>query len=160
MSFIFPPRGWALCNGQLLPINQNFPSASSPCSDTTFGGRRVNFAFLTCEVACPGCTLVLQPHAGRARGVKRVAHTLAVVWNSPCHTHRVNAATSATGGSATPSGNVLGGGNNVYARTGPTTTLHPNTVQSVGGSQPHPNMQPFLTISFCIALQGIFPSST
>jgi microcystin-dependent protein len=74
--------------------------------------------------------------------------------------HAVNAASKATGGSASPSGNVLGGGNNVYGRTGGDTTLHPGTLQNVGGSQPHLNDQPFLTINFCIALQGIFPSPT
>ena len=88
-----------------------------------------------------------------------LAHTLSVA-ELPAHTHAVKAASKATGGSATPSGNVLGGGNNVYGRTGSEATLHPQTVQSLGGSQPHLNTQPFLTLNFCIALQGIFPSPT
>ena len=155
MSFIFPPKGWALCNGQLLPINQNQGLFS--LLGTTFGGDgRVNFGLPDLRGRVP--MHVGSSHTLGERG-GAVSHTLSVS-ELPVHTHPVNAATRATGGSATPSGNVLGGGNNVYARTGPTTTLHPNTVQSVGGSQPHPNMQPFLTISFCIALQGIFPSST
>ena len=155
MSFIFPPKGWALCNGQLLPINQNQGLFS--LLGTTFGGDgRVNFGLPDLRGRVP--MHVGSSHTLGERGGE-VSHTLSVS-ELPVHTHPVNAATRATGGPATPSGNVLGGGNNVYARSGATTVLHPNTVQSVGGSQPHPNTQPFLTISFCIALQGIFPSST
>jgi microcystin-dependent protein len=155
MSFVFPPKGWALCNGQLLPINQN--QALFSLLGTTFGGDgRVNFALPDLRGRVP--IHVGSSHTLGERGGE-LSHTLNVS-ELPAHTHPVNAATAATGGSASPSGNVLGGGNNVYSRSGSDTTLHPQTVANVGGSQPHNNTQPFLTLSFCIALQGIFPSST
>ncbi len=155
MSFVFAPKGWALCNGQLLPINQN--QALFSLLGTTFGGDgRVNFALPDMRGRVPihvGSSHVLGERGGE------LAHTLSVA-ELPAHRHAVNAASAATGGSASPSGNVLGGANNVYGRTAADTTLHPGTVQNTGGSQPHTNTQPFLTISFCIALQGIFPSPT
>jgi microcystin-dependent protein len=79
----------------------------------------------------------------------------------PTHVHQVNASTSTTGGSATANGNYLGGANNAYrspSAGGTLTSLLPATVTSTGGSQAHLSMQPFLILSFCIALQGIFPS--
>lgn len=155
MSFVFAPKGWALCNGQLLPINQNQGLFS--LLGTTFGGDgRVNFALPDLRGRVP-----IHAGSGRVLGESGGAHshTLSVA-ELPQHVHPVNAASTATGGSASPSGNVLGGGNNVYARTGVDTTLHPGTIQSVGGTQAHINDQPFLTINFCIALQGIFPSPT
>ena len=87
------------------------------------------------------------------------AHTLSIA-EVPQHTHTVAASTSATGGTATPNGNYLGGGNNVYLAPagGTLTSMHPDTVTNTGGSQAHLNMQPFLTLNACIALQGIFPS--
>lgn len=155
MSFSFPPRGWALCNGQLLPINQNQGLFS--LLGTAFGGDgRVNFGLPDLRGRVP-----LHVGSGHTLGERggELAHTLSVS-ELPAHSHVVNASTTATGGSATPSGNVLGGANNVYAGTGAETTMHPSVIQNVGGSQPHLNTQPFLTISFCIALQGIFPSAT
>ena len=88
------------------------------------------------------------------------AHTLSIA-ELPTHTHLVAASNASTGGTASPSGNYLGGANNAHsAAGGPLTTLNPATVTNTGGSQAHLNMQPFLTLSFCIALQGIFPSPT
>lgn len=155
MSFTFAPKGWAQCNGQLLPINQNQGLFS--LLGTTFGGDgRVNFALPDLRGRVP-----IHVGSGHVLGESGGAHshTLSVA-ELPEHVHAVNAASKATGGSASPSGNVLGGGNNVYGRTGGDTTLHPGTVQNVGGSQAHLNAQPFLTLNFCIALQGIFPSPT
>jgi microcystin-dependent protein len=86
------------------------------------------------------------------------AHTLSHA-ELPAHTHDVRASSSATGGTANPNGAYLGGANNAYhAPGGAQTTMSPGTVTTVGGSQAHLNMQPFLTLNFCIALQGIFPS--
>ena len=156
MSFGFPPKGWALCNGQLLPINQN--QALFSLLGTTFGGDgRVNFGLPDLRSRVPihvGGGHTLGERAGEQ------AHTLTVA-ELPTHTHVVAASSTATSGVATPNGNYLGGANNAYhAPTGPLSTLRPDAVGNTGGSQAHLNMQPFLTLSFCIALQGIFPSSS
>jgi microcystin-dependent protein len=154
MSFAFAPKGWATCDGQLLPINQN--QALFALLGTTFGGDgRVNFALPDLRGRTPihvGSSLTLGERAGEQ------AHTLSIA-ELPQHVHQVNVNTATTGGTAASGGNFLGGGNNVYhAAGGATTTLKPETISTVGGSQAHLNMQPFLTLSFCIALQGIFPS--
>ena len=153
-SFNFPPKGWALCNGQLLPINQN--QALFSLLGTTYGGNgQTNFALPDLRGCVPshfgsGHTL------GERAGVEAV--TLAIA-QLPNHTHFVAASSTATGGNASANGRYLGGANNAYhAATGPLTTLTPATVTNAGGSQPHTNMQPFLTLNFCIALQGVFPS--
>lgn len=152
-SFNFPPKGWAFCNGQLLPINQN--QALFSLLGTTFGGDgRVNFALPNQQGRVPihvggGHTL--------GEGGGEQAHTLSIN-ETAIHSHNVIAST-ANGAAANPSGKVLAAANNLYmASNNPATTLHPSSVTSTGGSQPHSNMQPYLSISFCIALQGIFPS--
>jgi microcystin-dependent protein len=155
MSFNFPPKGWALCNGQLLPINQN--QALFSLLGTIYGGNgQTNFALPDLRGRVPihfgnGYNL------GQAGGAEAVTITASTM---PQHTHPVRVSTAATGGTVAPSGNYLGGANNAYRSGGATTTLLPETVGAVGGSQPHENRQPYLTISFCIALQGIFPSQT
>ena len=154
MSFGFAPKGWALCDGQLLPINQN--QALFSLLGTTFGGDgRVNFALPDLRSRVPiheGASHTLGERGGEQ------AHTLSVA-EIPTHNHTVAASSSASGGGASPNGNYLGGANNAYhAPGGAQTTLTPGTVATVGGTQAHLNMQPFLTLSFCIALQGIFPS--
>jgi microcystin-dependent protein len=153
MSFGFAPKGWALCDGQLLPINQN--QALFSLLGTTYGGDgRVNFGLPDLRGRVPihmGDGHVLGERAGEQ------AHTLLIA-ELPLHTHAVAASTVATGGSVNPSNRFLGGGNNVYSSPAALTTLEPGSVELVGGSQAHLNMQPFLTLSFCIALQGIFPS--
>jgi microcystin-dependent protein len=156
MSFVFPPKGWALCNGQLLPINQN--QALFSLLGTTFGGDgRVNFALPDLRDRVP--IHVGSGHTLGERGGEQ-AHTLSIA-ELPTHTHPVAASAAATGGSASPNGRFLGGANNAYsAAGGPLTTLSSGTVTNTGGSQAHLNLQPFLTLSFCIALQGIFPSAT
>lgn len=155
MSFQYAPSGWALCNGQLLPINQNQGLFS--LLGTTFGGDgRVNFALPDLRGRTP-----IHVGAGHTLGERggEPAHTLSI-GELPTHTHQVAVSTAATGGVAGPGGAYLGGANNAY-RPGPASTaLHQQTVVAVGGSQAHLNMQPFLTLSFCIALQGIFPSPT
>jgi microcystin-dependent protein len=155
MSFSFAPKGWALCNGQLLPINQN--QALFSLLGTTFGGDgRVNFALPDIQGRVP--IHVGDGHSLGERGGEQ-AHTLSIA-ETPTHIHSVNGNTSATGGTASPNNNFLGAGNNVYTapNAGTLTSLQPGTITNTGGSQAHQNMQPFLTLSFCIALQGIFPS--
>ncbi len=152
MSFIFPPKGWALCNGQLLPINQNQGLFS--LLGTTFGGDgRVNFALPDLRGRAP--IHVGSGHTLGERGGEQ-AHTLSIA-EIPTHTHVLNA----NSGNATtpiPGGNLLGAANNLYAPPTNLTSLSPTMVANTGGSQAHLNMQPFLILSFCIALQGIFPS--
>ena len=154
MSFVFAPKGWALCNGQLLPINQN--QALFSLLGTTFGGDgRVNFALPDLRGRTP--IHVGSGHTLGERGGEQ-AHTLSIA-ELPTHTH-VLQATSVTGSSQLPLNNLLATSGNYEAYRPPTslTTLNAGTVTNVGGSQAHLNMQPFLTLSFCIALQGIFPS--
>jgi microcystin-dependent protein len=152
MSFSFPPKGWALCNGQLLPINQN--QALFSLLGTTYGGDgRVNFALPNFQGNAP-----IHVGSGHVLGEKggEQAHTLSIA-ELPQHVHTANA-TNSNGAAAIPTNNVLGAFNNGYAQAQALTSLNPATVASVGGSQAHLNMQPFLVLNFSIALQGIFPS--
>lgn len=155
MSFSFPPKGWALCNGQLLPINQNQGLFS--LLGTTFGGDgRVNFALPDLRGRVP-----IHVGAGHTLGERggEQAHTLSIA-ELPTHTHVVNASSNASGTQALPTNTFLAPLNNAYHSASQLTAIQPGTVTNIGGNQAHLNMQPFLTLSFCIALQGIFPSPT
>lgn len=152
-SFEFAPKGWALCNGQLLPINQN--QALFSLLGTTYGGDgRINFAL-------PDLRGRIPIHAGNGftlgqRGGEQ-AHTLSIS-ELPTHSHAVSAS-STTADAPVPTGDLLAAGTGpVYAPAGNLVSLASGHVANVGGSQAHLNMQPFLTLNFCIALQGIFPS--
>ncbi len=152
MSFGFAPKGWAQCNGQFLPINQN--QALFSLLGTTFGGDgRVNFALPNLQGRTP-------IHTGNGHTLGEMggelAHTLSIS-ELPTHTH-VLLASLAVGNSKTPAGNILATALNAYHSPSALTSLSPNAVANSGGSQAHLNMQPFLTLTFCIALQGIFPS--
>jgi microcystin-dependent protein len=152
MSFVFAPKGWALCNGQLLPINQNQPLFS--LLGTTYGGDgRVNFALPDLRGRTP--IHVGSGHTLGERGGEQ-AHTLSIA-ELPTHIHLLNASTSS--GQNNPPNTVLGkAAANMYGPPTALAAMGTNSVLPVGGSQAHLNMQPFLTLSFCIALQGIFPS--
>lgn len=152
MSFNYAPLGWALCNGQFLPINQN--QALFSLLGTTYGGNgQTTFALPDFRGRTPihfgnGHTL------GERSGQE--SHTLSIS-ELPTHTHTVsgsqtNASTPVTTGS------VPAAANNVYANPTNLTALNSSSITNTGGSQPHLNMQPFLSLNFCIALQGIFPS--
>jgi microcystin-dependent protein len=159
VSFNFAPKGWAQCNGQLLPINQNQPLFA--LLGTTFGGDgRTNFALPNLRGRAPihtggtiGATL------GQAGGEE--AHTLTIS-EMPTHLHTMQAnvvPNPADQANATP--NMFG--LLTSALYGPPSGLvssQPASVTSVGGSQPHTNMQPYSVLNMCIALQGIFPSQT
>ena len=167
MSFGFPPKGWALCNGQLLPINQN--QALFSLLGTTYGGDgRVNFALPDLRSRVPihqgdGHTL--------GEGGGQQAHTLSIS-ELPAHIHIIKAQDAAAdlGGGQTPAATkVLAQGIaaavgtpavNIYGTDTPSVPMSPAALANVGGSQAHLNMQPFLVLTFCIALQGIFPSQT
>ncbi|HEV7743373.1 MAG TPA: tail fiber protein [Pyrinomonadaceae bacterium] len=153
MSFGYAPRGWAMCNGQLLPINQN--QALFSLLGTTFGGNgQTNFALPDLRGNVP--IHVGQGHTLGEKGGQQ-AHTVTQS-EMPSHNHFVQAS-NVNGNVDSPQNNILAQALNVYrgAPDSP-TTLNPATVSSVGGSQAHLNMQPFLALNFCIALQGIFPS--
>ena len=155
MSFSFPPKGWALCNGQLLPINQNQPLFS--LLGTTYGGDgRVNFALPNLQGRSP-------IHVGSGHTLGEMggeqAHTLNIS-EVPTHVHSATGTSSTANMQTTPANNVWAPQEaNPYGVT-PDTTMSPASVANAGGSQTHLNMQPFLTLNFCIALQGIFPSQT
>jgi microcystin-dependent protein len=155
MSFQFAPKGWALCNGQLLPINQN--QALFSLLGTTYGGDgRVNFALPDLRGRVPthmGGGYVLGQRGGEQ------AHTLSTS-EMPLHTHQVNASTGVAliGGPGSKATFGQSSGEFLYASASKTVNMAASSVTSAGGSQPHENMQPYLTVSFCIALQGIFPA--
>ena len=156
MSFVFAPKGWALCDGQLLPINQNQGLFS--LLGTTFGGDgRVNFALPDLRGRAP--IHVGSGHTLGERGGEQ-AHTLSIA-EIPQHTH-VMSGTSTAGNQLIPVGNLMAQtANQLYhAADSSLVALAAAAVANVGGSQAHLNMQPFLVLSFCIALQGIFPSAT
>ena len=156
MSFVFAPRGWALCNGQLLPINQN--QALFSLLGTTFGGDgRVNFSLPDMRGRTP--IHVGNGHTLGERGGEQ-SHTLSIA-ELPTHTHALTASrNNAT--TSTPNTNVVMAQASIDMYRSPTSlgAMEPASVANTGGSQAHLNMQPYLTLSFCIALQGIFPSAT
>ena len=164
VSFNFAPKGWALCNGQLLPINQN--QALFSLLGTTYGGDgRVNFALPDLRGRVP-----ISMGSGRTLGEKagEETHTITIA-ELATHNHgmlgqaqQANNATPGTGtsvaqgrsaGTGTPQVTIFGTGS-------PNRAFAQSTITNTGGSQPHENLEPYLTLNFCIALQGIFPSQT
>jgi microcystin-dependent protein len=157
VGFNFAPRGWAFCDGQILPINQN--QALYSLLGTTYGGDgRTTFALPDLRGRTPihmgtGSGLT-QRNLGSRSGEER--HSLTVN-EIPSHTH-VARASSVSGDAPVPTGNVLAAANNAYGPPNNLTPLHAGSLAASGAGQGHENMQPYLTLSFCIALQGLFPS--
>ena len=158
-SFNFAPKGWALCNGQFLPINQN--QALFSLLGTTYGGNgQTTFALPNLQGRVPiheGSGFTLGQSGGQS------AHTVTMS-ELPQHTHFLNS-NMCIGGNVInaalgdPTGNYwANNGKSQYATNTFDKVMHPSAVTNVGGSQPHNNMQPYLVLNFCIALQGIFPS--
>ena len=152
ISWNFPPKGWAFCSGQLLPINQN--QALFSLLGTMYGGNgQTTFALPDLRGRAP-------MHLGGAftqgeSGGEEV-HTVTSA-EMPAHNHAVTA-TTAPGTVNVPTGNFLANSNVSPYRTDSNTALNRSMVSNTGGSQPHENRHPFLVLNFIIALQGIFPS--
>ena len=153
MSFNYPPKGWAFCNGQFLPINQN--QALFALLGTTYGGNgQTTFALPNLRGRVPvhmgqGITL------GEAAGQE--SHTISHL-EMPQHVHFVNCTSS---GAATedPTNQIPGrAAGNAYGAATNLVSMAPQMVSNTGASQAHNNQQPYLVLNFCIALQGIFPS--
>lgn len=152
VSFNFAPKGWALCNGQLLPINQN--QALFALLGTTYGGNgQTNFALPNLRGRVP-------THMGDGLTLGEAAGSTAVTINQQTMPQHLHFAQGSSNGGDTPTavGNFLASALNVYRQPDNLITIHPETVTNVGGSQPHTNMMPYLVLNFIIALQGIFPS--
>lgn len=159
--FNFAPKGWALCNGQILPLSQN--TALFSLLGTTYGGDgKSNFALPNMQGRAP-------MHPGQGSGLS--LHDLGEMAGSetvtllqteiPGHSHSLVA--SASDGIFTqPSGQQFaqGVGVQVWGTVAPNTQLDPHALAPAGGSLPHNNMQPYLTLNFCIALQGVYPPRT
>ena len=157
-AFSFAPRGWAFCNGQLLPISQN--QALFALLGTTYGGDgRVTFAL-------PDLRGRAALHAGGGQVQGQAAGLEQVTLGStqmPAHSHALRAssdlANASVPGNAVPAARARGGPTMYAGGTGGlAVAMHPASVTTTGGSQAHDNMQPYAVLSFVIALQGIFPS--
>jgi microcystin-dependent protein len=154
VSFNFPPKGWALCNGQLLPINQN--QALFALLGTTYGGNgQTNFALPNLRGRAP-------IHFGNGHTLGEAAGSSAVTINQqtmPTHFHPLSVTNNSASGTIVALNNVLGNaGSQIYTAPQQLVAMNAATVSNVGGSQPHNNMMPYLVLNFIIALQGIFPS--
>lgn len=160
MGFNFAPRGWAFCDGQILPINQNQSLYS--LLGTIYGGDgRTSFALPDLRGRTP-------IHVGNSNGGEEhelgqkggeEAITLSAA-EMPSHDHTAQASSSNANQNIS-GGNILAGALNLYIQPSEDAVLQsiaPATVVNVGGGQSHDNMQPYLAVNFCIALQGLFPS--
>jgi len=154
--FNFAPTGWAWCDGQLLPISQH--TALFSLLGTTYGGNgKSNFALPNLQGRAP-------MHPGQGPGLSLHdlgetggAETVTLLESEmPAHSHTLRA-TSEDGDRPTPTARYLARGTNLYAAAQHLNTMAIETLAPAGGDQPHNNMQPYLTLHFCIALQGVFP---
>jgi len=159
--FNFPPKGWAFCNGQILPLAQN--TALFSLLGTTYGGNGIsNFALPNMQGSTPmhpgqGPGLSLHD-LGESGGTDSVALLLSEI---PAHTHTANC-NSGMGDQYAPPKNFWAtdaGGNKEYASSS-NMVMASDAVSPTGGSQPHNNLQPYLVLNFCIALQGVYPPRT
>jgi microcystin-dependent protein len=163
-GFNFAPRGWAFCNGQLMPISQN--TALFSLLGTFYGGDgKSTFALPDLQGSVPihqgqGAGLS-QRVIGESGGEQSV--TL-LESEMPLHSHMALASNSVTSPTSVPTNNVWGALPGrptpppIYASVNPNTAMSPSALAPAGGSQPHNNMSPYLCVNFCIALQGVFPA--
>ncbi|MBN6113221.1 microcystin-dependent protein [Xanthomonas sp. JAI131] len=167
-GFVFAPKYFAQCNGQLLPVNQN--QALFSLLGNRFGGNgSTNFALPDMRGRTPiGYSPSADPNwqpspppLGQSGGAENVS---LLPSNLPAHNHLLEC-TNTAGNNRNPAGrsfannaSTSGPATALYAAPGTLMALNPATASPAGGSQPHPNLQPYTTINFCIALSGIFPS--
>lgn len=161
VGFNFAPRGWAMCDGQLLPISQN--DALFALIGTTYGGDGVT------TFALPDLRSRIAIHQGQGPGltnrpIGQASGTEAVTLltnQMPSHTHPVSA-TAVNADKPTPANNIWATEpttSTLFYGAGPTdSTMNPQTISAAGGNQPHDNLMPYLTMTYVIALFGIFPS--
>jgi microcystin-dependent protein len=152
----FAPVGWAMCNGQLLPISEN-PTLFQLIG-TTYGGDGMN------TFALPDLRGRLPVHQGSGLTIGQAGGTETVTLQAtqvPAHPHPFLGSTN-PGATRNPGGNVPATvvAGSAYAQDPPTTALAANSIGSTGGSQPHDNMQPYLCVTFIISLFGVFPSQS
>lgn len=159
--FNFPPTGWAFCDGQLLPISQN--TALFSLLGTTYGGDgKSTFALPDLQGSAP-----MQPGQGQGLSLRDLGEQSGVesitllVSEMPIHTHGLLAAVQDLGDLGAPASNRAlarsGKGSGYKANPSANAIMAPQTIAPAGGGLPHNNMQPYLTLNFCIALQGVFP---
>jgi microcystin-dependent protein len=157
---IFAPKGWAFCNGQLLPISQN--TALFSLLGTVYGGDGKS------TFALPDLQGSAAMHPGQGQGLSLrdlgqiggVESVTLLISEIPFHTHNIMASTEIAD-IQIPTADAAfarSSGGNAFAAAASGATMAPQMLAPAGGSLPHNNMQPYLTLSFCIALQGIFPS--
>jgi microcystin-dependent protein len=151
VGFNFAPRGWAFCDGQILPINQNQSLYS--LLGTTYGGDgRTSFALPDLRGRVP-----IHESSNHPLGQKSGTETSFLTTNElPTHNHNVMA-NSLDADTTNPAGNVLAASDKIYRHTAGVSTAGMRGTNNAGGGQGHTNMQPCLAIGFCIALQGLFP---
>jgi microcystin-dependent protein len=155
--FNFPPKGWAFCNGQLLPISQN--TALFSLLGTTYGGDgKATFGLPDLQGRAP-------MHPGQGPGLS--LHDLGETGGSetvtlleseiPSHNHTLRHSTDDAEVNSPSGASLAKATAGIYSTSPPNTLMAANSVAPVGGDQPHNNMMPYLTFNFCIALQGVFP---
>ncbi len=161
--FNFPPKGWAFCDGQILPISQN--TALFSLLGTTYGGDgRSNFALPNLQ----GC---LPLHVGSGPGPGLSVYDLGETTGTetvtllpsemPVHSHPLNAQTVDQGDNRIPGPALNLANEQIYtSATSPQVAMGSGTIGPSGGNLPHNNLMPYLTLNFCVALQGIFPPRT
>lgn len=159
--FNFAPKGWAFCDGQLLPLSQN--TALFSILGTTYGGNgKSNFALPDLQGRTP-----MQPEQGpglsyRELGEQTGSDTITLITPEiPSHNHSMVMSTT-LGTTKSPANNRIGqsDGASVFTSSVPNVSMASNSIAPAGADQPHNNMQPYLTVYFCIALQGVFPPRT
>lgn len=150
-GFTYPPKGWAVCNGQLLAISQN--AALFAILGTTYGGNG------TSNFALPNLQGKVAVHTGNGIVLGQTAGSQSVTLNSTqiTHSHQVSANASANSVSAAGNFPASSSAGSLYGPTAD-TAMNPAVLSNAGGSQPHNNLQPYLVVIYCIALQGIFPT--